>query len=1039
MPQTTTSGAQSAPCRPTHSFIVPLNDLEALTIVRLVEAVKEGRGDHDIRPDVHVLRHGWGARAAITDDVIKGLAPVVILVEIPDEAMIRRLEARGHTVVVVDHHIYANGPGAVTDRRSALSSLEQVMLLLGVRVSDLPESLRADVPLVAANDRGFIPRLAEAARTLAEAAAERRGEDLKDPSTQATIAKAVKESVRNTRCRDLTIARLAADKARPDVLAVVKDDATWAAEMQATENRIGEAREALRAAFSDSKARWLDLDGVPYPDAEPRLLLAWVPERFRHIMADAVYADMSGSGSPNPTGFLDMLLVFHAGSEDTTAEVAPGAITRVEFSGGVGRLEQVGQWFDPAVRTAWPSHIGRLTCFAGGGDSAYFGAADPLGGHGAALSDLVECLLGDLLTGNRPVAAWRTSFVQALAVGDPLDAKDAGDDDRDANGTVAAPPKAGTLKVRILAHLDALRHKASQGRCRPQPIDVGDEEWHYFLPHLRDLLVWRPKAANTTDAAWTEAKEAIETGRAMVSLALPCAGLSLSVHRKGYQGAVTLPITALRLHFLYNDVLLVEWTVEETGPRIVKQGQGEGSRKTNEVFWPDLLDSRHPAIQRPLGQVVELNGKLRFTHSAMASEAGEQGRPTTVTLFRDGHEPETLRHGAGISDSPFTGWYRALLIEALGLGPEDFAPDGAPKPGVAQVRALFDDRARVITSVVPVGRRPETDAGRNAFDVMLARLTTVDPYDTGHTCDSAFALKEYRGACYNRYRAWGTQYMAMAHSVVFVGMDNNVTRDLIHLEHMATLYRRMALVAQGYLAILGAFSLAVTDALTLAQDREEALTRFYDVLHRGQLEFTNHIWFMRISSQVQAAELFDLMSRQTGCAAEYQLVRDEIQQMQAFLSAAADARKVEQVTEEERRDRTIAAIALPFVLVFAVLGSQQIAGHFVLWPMLEALTQGLSMPVAYTWVPATALALVAAGVMALAVNPELFRSWPWIGKTLHTVKARRAWRRRARAFLAVGAALVFALGLALQSSGGIVLSGTSETPAGASSGAAPED
>ncbi|MQX38535.1 hypothetical protein [Roseospira navarrensis] len=1050
------------PPTPTHSVVVAVNDLEAATIIRLVRALDCRRGARTLRPRENPLSHGWGGRAVIDQKTLDKLAPTVIMVELPDDAVRERVMEHNHTVVSVDHHIYANAPGEVVDRRSPLSSLEQVRRLLDVDPdTPLPADLDRDIPLVAANDRGFIPELAKVALRQCKTESEAR------------------DRVWDIRRRDLTIARLAARDVPPKTDELVRlseaphqDDA-----LSDTDARIGKARVALREAFETGRARWLDLDGVPSDADGPRLLLACVPDAFRYEMADAVYWEKAGAdGVEALTHSIEMLLVFYdEGSlkrarsgglpDPVKPKHAAGHLTRIEFSGARDRLDQVAQWFDPAVRKTWPAEIGRLECYAGGGDSAYFGARDALGGQAQALSDLVECLLGDLLTGNRRVAAWRTSFVQALALGDPIPTAATTDADDEGDARI---PTVSTLKRRVLDYLSAW-HETPRGGGRPEPVAIGDEEWHYFLPHLRDLMAWRPDPASPdfSDARsqpsaaqppFEQAVKQIEWGRALVSLALPTEDLSFTLYRKaepkkpktGYREPVSLDVTGLRLHFFYNDVVMVEWTVGEDPPALKKD------EKFQQITWVELLAPKREDVKRPLGQVIEINGKLRFTHSTMCSEGGEQGRPSEITLKRADAEDATLPHGAEISTTPFTGWFPSLLDYALGLKQEDLASDGAlPANGDPRVRALFDDRARVIASVVPFGRLPATPRGKDLFDVMLTRLTTVDPYGTGHTCDPDFAVKEYKAGLYERYLCWGTRYMATAHSFVCVVMDgpDGFARGVIHGIHMATMYRRMALVAQAYVAALGTFSLQVTDALRFVTDpspkavgtrwtretRDKTLATLYHALHRRQLEFTNHIWFERMSSQVQGLELFETMSKRTGCTADYQMVRDEIQQMQNFLSAEEDARNNTLIAEEERRERTIAAIALPFAVLFAVLGSQDIASHFFLWPLLERATTALGASAGYTWVLASLFAMAVAGLIALAVSPGLFRAWPWIGRRVETKQGRTTWQKGARRTLAAGAALLFGLGLALQSSGHVSLDAGDRTTTATAAGQLPGD
>lgn len=981
----------SDPESPTHSVVLPLNDLEALTILHLVERLEKSPNRKAIRPKAHPLNVGWGGRATMTGAQIDALADTVILVEIPDGDLARRITRTGRTVTIVDHHIYAGATGGPIDRRSGLSSLEQVMRHLDVRPEELEPDFAVHCRAVAANDRGFIPHLTK----------ELEGHD-------ARIA--------DIRARDLTIARLASDDgADLDLSTFDPAVAPWRAECEATRTAIEVARGALCEALRAGEARMLDTGGIPTGTTPPRLLLARLPDTHRFVMADAAVWAFKETEGHKLTDPLEMLLVFHAADDKAR-------LTQIEFSGAPDRADQVAQWFDPLVRRAWPEGTERLVTYAGGMGN-YFGARDPIGGGAEALSKLVDTLLGDLLTGNRPVTAWRTSFVQALSLGDPLDSKAPANPE---NETPQERPPA-TLKMRILDHLSE-RRAADPGFVTPVAFEA--QEAHYFLPHLRDLLAWQPKTAPESGEAWEAAGNQIKAGRAFISLALAAPSLSFTIEwprNTGSKTPIKVAVEEVRLHFAYNDVLLIELTV---GEQIPEFGAHSG------LCWKDLLKASHPAFHRPLGQVMEANAKLRYTHCAMILGDDEQ---TAITLHHKGTALGTLVHGKHIDPDPFTGWFKPFLREMLGLSDADLCQDGCLPKDKPQARLLFDDRARVVTSVVVHGAQPCSPKGKADFDVMLARLTTVDGHGTTHTCDPAAAVKEVEDGRYNRYRSWGSWYTATSHSFAFLGFDGFFPRDIIHRLHMHTMYRRMAILAQANVAILGSFSLEVSDALRFAAptdatpaQRNEALTRYYRHLHWVQLEFTNHIWFDRVTSQIQGIELFDLMNRRTECRRDYDLVRDEIEQMQGVLTAEQDKQEDRNTKEEERRERTLAGIGLPFVLLFAFLGSQQIEAHFFLWPLLEWGTEALGFDPAYTWVVASVAGALVSAVVLLAVSPKFFENLPWFRDRLKDkTGAQDRWRRRARNAILIGTLATFLLGYGLQWSGRIMVQ---ETESGLSVG-----
>lgn len=329
----------------TRTVILAVNDLEA----RAIADMAVGQGCRIV-----ALQQRWGEPLDPDRIVLEDLTPTVILVELPHPAFEERLRARGHNVLVVDHHLCIQADGSVLDRRHALASLEQVATLLGV-----PLNPRQRV--VAANDRDFIPGIA--------AEQKRAGGSMNREA--------------------LCALRLAELDMRLDGNGRIGLDAAsaWLRGAQATGH----------LAVLDTGRRVAD---------DPRLILLRVPEMHRECLADALYLwahDQDPDRHPldHP---LEFLAVF------TTDSDAGPVCTGLMFSGTGRRLDLIRE-IVAAPGEPWA----RLTRWAGGGrQGSFFFASDNLGGETKAVDALADRLLDELLTGNRPLVSWRSHFLQAL-------------------------------------------------------------------------------------------------------------------------------------------------------------------------------------------------------------------------------------------------------------------------------------------------------------------------------------------------------------------------------------------------------------------------------------------------------------------------------------------------------------------------------------------------------------------------------------------------------------------------------------------------
>ena len=882
------------------------NDLEAGAIIRAVE--RKNAKDGVKVWDVIAREHPWGMVLSADDvaELLTGEPTEVVMVEVPNPGLEDRLRARGHQVVLVDHHLYIDGRGDRLDRRRNSSSLEQLAALY-------PDTFKLDSHdrMIAANDRGYWPAL------IAEALPE-RGPGIEQEQWNAQQAEAVEEAW-SIRHEDLA-RRLDADEA------AVK------AEVCLAKAEIRKAISCWDQPPQNEQAVSLNILGCGRGNPEdPELIVARAPKAMAGVFLDALYrvsfkkvaapACRFGKCSAESIARhpLEVLVLFQ--DED-------GQTVEMDYSGPGHRRELLDQLLDQIHEEGGP--LSRLRFWAGGtGRGCYLGADLGLASP-SVLADLADRLANLLLEGNRPLARWASSFVQVLRVSDPR------------------RKKLGLPIRRIRSDVLVPEH-ASKG------------ERNYFHRHLREFLVPDEEEWRTADKIVPDDFK-VRTYSSKWGRGNGSTGYSQKISVKSiYKGRVStawqreVPIRHARLHFAPGGLVLVEWmmhggTAREPGPRLFddlllhRASQRFADEKRYLQGWPAAPFDTYtalPAMRAYDGSIDALADLLRLNHFGREAYGGYfSGGLVTLQLEIDGQTAgvvTNLRSGTQDHTDKPVGWFRAMLDHLLSdfdIGPDD-------------LELVFDERSYVFSSAVGIGARPDLPEAQAKQDMLLGRFATVEDHGPQHFYHPPFAADELARAVYDRFASsqeyqdsegrlaitdqslvhWGYGWFARDIASKHVQSQykrlylvNVICNAVFHglSQELALLYQKRK---QAEIALAGSGRNGYGEMFAkpqIAYEREVARINVeMNAIKTRAVSFANALWFTDVSTQMQGREIYAKISEQMPTKAHYDELMDEFGRADA--REAADSARM---TERRRRIITLVTAALGAALPVSTLANE---------------------------------------------------------------------------------------------------------------------
>lgn len=938
------------------------NDLEAQFIAELCEEYKE---------DVEAIDLGldWGEDLHFSHAKIRSLLDSdpchIILIEIPSPKLEKRLRDCGHNVDVVDHHAIITPEIGHIDRFAQRSSVEQLVAYMGWELSkDNKKRLEA----VAANDVGgwfglmkHFSRLDMSVEDAMKDAKSIRDEEKKirlKCSTKEVSSKSTNTNQNIHSPDTFEMPRVVERRLHSGLGKNRGSDfyfnvyPTNDLEERAEDFQRNLAKKLHEKITADIEKKYKEHnDKVDKKEKinkrKPYELWKSDDEKAEEIFNARISLD-----APEML-FLGLKpLKTIEEKNKKTKKLLEAQIEKLFFTCGPAGVAVIQDIIDQKKH----AHKDRLSIVTGGTKKrAYLYAS----GDEAALSELANIILDNCLHGQKPLRAWQTTFFQALAI--PKDALD---------------PTSKKLHFKICRHTkyrqgcsccqqlqDLQADENEKIKEKPRDffkdydlrlqsmfglVETSKSARNYLLPALRPNMAPTINEAKTALNAMDLSDNAIHP---ILSWNIPlddnwCLTLAnlrtdeiedrkiIKVDDDGQH--LTAKFKALTLHWAYDNTIFLEWRFSD-----------ETLNKTDSLAdssWryliSDTLDQENknggsnlPADAISItcvGQAIDFNYGARQCYSAGKRGESDQRRISLIINSVDGktNHQTSLYTDFGLSEDETTqlsGWFAVMADEAFSHFKRNFCPALTHKN--KGVKLLLDERARFVSTIVPIGQQPSLPSGIFRGEVIEARFAGGDDFSEYHFYNRDFAMDELNRGKYSRFSP-STTYYCTSHSfslITYGWFGENIA-----LVHMREHYARMFLILQASVSIfqkLWSDLIEVTGNESRARqdfDRDK-LSEIAVSQRKKMVQFSNIYWFRSLSSQLQGEEIFEKMRSALPVEREHDDLNDEIADTERVLEAER--------LQKAENDRNLYAFMFGILAAFVALF--ELSDKFISWGIVK--------------------------------------------------------------------------------------------------------
>lgn len=522
-----------------------------------------------------------------------------------------------------------------------------------------------------------------------------------------------------------------------------------------------------------------------------------------------------------------------------------------------------------------------LTLYAGSSANSAF-----LGVEGDDdISPIIDQCLAELLAGEKPVLDWSSQFMQFVHL------------------PYSFEPAAGA-----------------------EPTEMSEMAKAYFSPAVVDRMDGAPKQHSIGIRSYTFTNQQ----------------QSLQVDSK--TGTLRAPLNYLALHCFPEKMVAVEWAARH----------GVAGPIEGQPWWAWLIDLKAPKAAvdakqdttvsniQSAGQLLEFNAFARFTASAYDN---------SDWIAKISHSPSeaSVVFGKEVASNQSTpsGWFESMLDALIKKGAKPESGDAKPDEfGDTEPRIMFDARARSVHGISLSFPRPQTAFGKDREDRLLAQLMAVDRYGKDWTYEPDFARDELESSRYRRFAQYGTHYGITGYSLVAMGYGKLFSSLLIgnawpnawgptkknpvREGHLPALYARMFMLPQIAIVVFdqlerehgrmleARIALEGGSRIDLIKARRD-YNNAVRILHERLSRFLATMWFVDVSPELQAQDLYKLIREKTTAGRRLEHLHRAIQD--------ADAVEIERQRRDDEhvRENVGILVALAGGISFGLATTQWVA------------------------------------------------------------------------------------------------------------------
>jgi hypothetical protein len=893
------------------TVILSSNDLESKYIAELC-------CERSNLADVIDLKTDWGVIPNFDNPKIQKLleattSHTILIIELPSKELERRLSLAGHKVEVIDHHTISNHIVGHQNRFNSRTSIQQFAAFTGWTFNDL-ENQRIEE--ISANDTGSWFGLVSHFYDLNSSQALEKATEIRaeEQAVRALFGKTNKQ----------------------------QDWSFW-------QNK-GYKHHHLKSGLG-KKHSSRDFHFVFGPTEN----LEEVCEAFQKKQVELKLKEIDAATTNNikkkdmRRNLVSPEILFIGVKTVTANDKQIMSIEKVFFTCGAAGYPIITD-----INKFQPLKTGQdLQIVTGGNEKRHY-----LYGTGGEdmLSRLTNLILDNCMHGVKPLIGWQSTFIHAITIPE--------------NEIDASSPM-------LQAKMTKCDGKGEKCSCHKQNfglVELSLSARNYFLPALRKYMT------PTTD----EAKSALQNinryqshdVHPIISWNIPLNGaFSLTLQNmkedEDNHGATVVDpdgqhlketLKSLTLHWGYDDIVYLEWCFENTGLAIY--GADESSTwayLTHHDFKVanDVNDSNFTHVSTA-AQLLDFNYGARMCYSAGKRGYSDQRNIVLIKETEKDCISEQTLFGTSESDSQMlNGWFAMLAEEALQYFKQNFLPP--MNRHTDDLGLLLDERARFISTMVPIGGPATLPSGIERAEVMRARFAGGDDYQDHHFYEKEFAIKELNDGTYRRFAPFSL-YQCTSHSFTLISYGGFAVNVLAG--HMKEHYARMFLVLQ---ASVCTFQKLWNDLIDTSAMRNKTMTSTEredkaSLQLEKMVNFSNVFWFNSVSSHLQGQELFSKMRDALPVEREHMDLSDEISNTERVLEAKRASKA------EKDRDR----FGLLFGILAVFVAFFELQDKYFTWRKLETENQ-LDGLWAFTTTNEIIYTLIALTVLIIIFNKQIYR------------------------------------------------------------------